>query len=396
MKKIYFLIFSLFVIWSALGQTNDSEIMNTIEKFRPLNGGTIPIDIKERLGATHAGGKYYLTDEPFIIEGAKKIEELGFGVVKFFLSKGNVPMSGYPYNSQWNLPKSATWVDIVKHPYFEKVLSLNFSTVIFNITDHNSQLNSQTPNFNASSDEIFELGKFLLNRYKDRKITFIIKNWEGDWILRGESKKEWESLDEKIKNLRVKNMIKWLESRQSAVEDARNEVKNTDSKLYLAVEANKVMDSMSGITGVANAILPNIKVDMVSWSSYDGLKNPVDFYKGIEYLKQQMNPTKYMKGKKTVFIGEIGIPENVDNNKKKNIVSRWDSFIGVCLALDVPYIVHWEVYCNEPLDGKQKQFYPVRTEKELKGLWLIKPDGTKGLSCGYLQQLLQNAGGTIN
>lgn len=395
MQKIFFTILSLFVLWSASAQLSDSDILNIIEKHRPLNGGSIPVDIRERLGATHAGGKYFLTNEPFLIEGAKKIEELGFGVVKFFLSKENGKVGSYPYNSEWNLQKNATWIDVIKHPYFEKTLSLNFSTVIFNITDHNSQIGSENPDFTASSDELYELGKFLLERYKDRKMTFIIKNWEGDWILRKEGNKEWENSDPSIKNLRVKNMTKWLRERQAAVDDARNDVKNTKSKLYLAVEANKVMDSMKGITGVANSILPNIKVDMVSWSSYDGLRNPVDFYRGIEYLKSQMNPTKYMQGKKTVFIGEIGIPENIEESKKSNIVPRWDALIGVCLALDVPYIVHWEVYCNEPLDGKQKQFYPVRTEKELKGLWLIKPDGTKGLSCNYLQQLLQNAEGKI-
>ncbi len=396
MRKIFSTILLILVTWSLTGQTSDSDILTIIEKHRPLNGGAIPQDIKNRLGATHAGGKYYLTNEPFIIEGAKKIEELGFGVVKFFLSKEKGEMASYPYNSKWNLPKNATWVDVIKHPYFEKVLEMNFSTVILNITDHAGQLSLQAPNYNASSEEIYELGKFLLTRYKDRELTFIIKNWEGDWVLRGNFKQDWATYDENAKRLRVKNMTNWLESRQAAVEDARKDVKNTKSKLYLAVEANKVMDSMKGITGVANSILPNIKVDMVSWSSYDGLKNPVDFYKGIEYLKKQLNPTKYMQGKKTVMIGEIGIPENTEESKKTDITARWDALIGVCLALDVPYVVHWEVYCNEPKDGKQKQFYPVRTESEMKGLWLIKPDGTKGISCNYLQQVLQNAGGKLN
>lgn len=396
MRKLFFSIFVLTFSWSVIGQTSDSDILKIIEKHRPLNGGAIPQDIRDRLGATHAGGKYYLTNEPFIIEGAKKIEELGFGVVKFFLSKEKGGMANYPYNSQWNLSKNATWVDVVKHPYFEEVLSRNFSTVILNITDHNSQLNSQAPNFNASSEELYELGKFLLNKYKDRELTFIIKNWEGDWVLRGDFKKDWATYDESVKRLRVKNMTKWLEARQSAIEDARKDVKNTKSKLYHAVEANKVMESMKGITGVANSILPNIKVDMVSWSSYDGLRNPVDFYRGIEYLKQQLNPTKYMKGQKMVMIGEVGIPENIEESKKANIEARWDALMGVCLALDVPYVVHWEVYCNEPKDGKQKQFYPVRTESEMKGLWLIKPDGSKGISCIYLQQVLQNAGGKLN
>ena len=35
------------------------------------------IEMNERLGVTHTGGKYCLTTEPFIIEGARNINSLG-------------------------------------------------------------------------------------------------------------------------------------------------------------------------------------------------------------------------------------------------------------------------------------------------------------------------------
>lgn len=55
----------------------DEEIREVIELHRPSKGGEVPGDLKFRLGATHVNGQYYFTDEPYIIEGAKQIEELG-------------------------------------------------------------------------------------------------------------------------------------------------------------------------------------------------------------------------------------------------------------------------------------------------------------------------------
>ena len=60
-------------------------------------------NINEVLGVTHTGGKYCLTKEPFIIEGAHKIDSMGFKTIKFFLSKDMASL--YPYNSEWELSK---------------------------------------------------------------------------------------------------------------------------------------------------------------------------------------------------------------------------------------------------------------------------------------------------
>lgn len=78
----------------------DDEIGMLIKKNSPLNGAKIPDEIKFRLWAAYVAGKYYLTDEPFLIEGCKAIQQLGLGIVKLWL-QGD-PEGEYPLNSKWN------------------------------------------------------------------------------------------------------------------------------------------------------------------------------------------------------------------------------------------------------------------------------------------------------
>ena len=120
-------------------------------------------NINEVLGVTHTGGKYCLTKEPFIIEGAHKIDSMGFKTIKFFLSKDMASL--YPYNSEWELSKDATWTEVVSSKYFDEVFKMDFKTVVFNITDHNKQLAKKNANFSKSSKEIGDLVKYLKKRF---------------------------------------------------------------------------------------------------------------------------------------------------------------------------------------------------------------------------------------
>jgi hypothetical protein len=388
----------------------DQQIINIIHKYRPLIGTRIPSDISDMLGATHVGGKYYFTKEPYIIEGSRKLSDLGFGVLKLWFSK--VPQGGYPYNSKWNVKSNITLNQLAQHPYYAACFNLPFSTFVLSVSGAGIKTTEATAK--EEGEEIYQLAKYLLEKYHNRKITFIIENWEGDWMLRGGTGDDarWSR---KINNpihaedglfhtvpvpadsmQRVNAMIKWFQARQEGIDRARNEVKETKCKIFNAIEANKVYDSMNGIPGIANYVLPKVHVDMVSWSSYDGLTaNGVDLYKGIEYLKKQMYPTAYMKGKRVVFLGEIGIPEQSSGLTRKEIIQRWDTYLGVCLALRVPYMIQWELYCNEPKNEALRHSIEPRKTNEMRGFWLIRPDGTEGYAEQYFSQLLKYAGKQI-
>ncbi len=404
MKTILFIVL-LFAVGNfvnaqktASDNLTDQAILELIEKSRPSNGGFIPADLKYRLGATHVNGQYHLTNEPFIIEGAKKVEELGYGILKLWFYKANGDAHGYKYNSNWNLSKSMTLKDLSQHPYYKEVFDMQFSVFALNINEGygGASTDDQTEILNRIEDEFFNLTKHLLTEYKDREVKFILEMWEGDWTMRGgtSAKSRWrEDSIPADAPVRVKNMIDWVNARQRGVDRARDEILNSKCKVYNAVEVNKVYDGiLKGMPTITTDVLPHVKVDMVSWSAYDGKsEDGLKMYKGIDYIREYMNPTSYMKGEKVVFIGEINEHENRNQRTREYVRNFCDLMMGVYFAQDIPYIFYWELYANEPKTGPKRQDR-VRTAEELQGNWLIRPDGSFGWAQEYFSELLENSG----
>jgi hypothetical protein len=187
-------------------------------------------------------------------------------------------------------------------------------------------------------------------------------------------------------------------ARQRGVNRARHDAGNSACKVYHAIEVNKVIDAMYGVPTVTTQVLPFIEVDMVSWSAYDATdfdKTGIDLYRGISFIRQHMKPTDYVK-ECVVFLGEIGIPEMATKNLPREFVERWDTYLAVCLAQKIPWVVQWELYCNEPADGKLFTAPEKATgNNDMKGFWLLRPDGTQGYAMQYFQALLANAGGRL-
>ena len=384
----------------------DDEIGVLIKKNSPLNGAKIPDDIKFRLGAAHVAGKYYLTDEPFMIEGCKAIQHLGLGIVKLWL-QGD-PEGEYPYNSKWNLADHSTSLDIVSHPYFKTVFDMPFKVFVLSVsskTNLQKAWEQPTTDYSEEENSMYKLAKYLLVTYRNRDIVFILQNWEGDWLLRdgtGPDAQWTPDLYPTNITKRCNVMINWFKARQAGIEHARNEVGKTKCNIYHAIEVNKVLDCKKGVPGLTSDVLPYVKTDLVSWSCYDGMANPVDLWRGIEYIKENMKPTGVFPGT-PVMIGEIGIPENegtvfgipaqAGKIVKDELIKRWDNAISVFLAQDIPYVIQWEVYCNEPKSDVKDTL--VHTTDEMRGFWLIRPDGTESYSASYLKRLVQNAGKKI-
>jgi len=406
-----FLISSICYSKSKSGSLTDQQIIQRIEKNRPSKGAMIPVDVKDLLGATHVGGKYFFTQDPYLIEGCKKMTELGYGVMKLWFRKNP---GGYSYNSEWNLKKDVTLKELAQHPYWSACFDMPFSTIALSVDG--AGINTTSESAAKEEQEIYDLTKYLLEKYKERNINFILHNWEGDWMMRGGTGDDarWtrkagvliKAVDGDRYSVlvpsdslqRINAMAKWFKSRQDGVNRARAEVKNSKCKVFHAIEANKVMDSMEGIPGIVNSVLPLVETDMVSWSCYDGMDaNGLNLYKGIEYIRENIRPTKIMKGKKVVFLGEIGIPEQRYEGltEKAPVNDRWDAYVGVCLALKIPYLIQWELYCNEPKNEELRKLKDTRKTDEMRGFWLIRPDGTTSFVGEYFQMLLKNAGKSL-
>lgn len=388
---------------SSDGTLSNQEILEKIEQHRPSLGATIPADIKHILGATHVDGKYHLTDEPFLIEGCRVMEDFGFGVAKLWFTKS---MKGYHFNSDWNLtPHSFTLKQLAEHPYYKTCFDMSFSTIVLML--EGGALETTDLSAKEEEEEIYELTKYLLETYKNRKVTFILQNWEGDWLFRNgvDLAAQWSKTPDHVNSSpipadigeRQEAMVKWFSARQRGVDRARNEVSGGNCEVFHAIEVNKVMDAMEGIPGIVNNVLPFVKTDMVSWSTYDAIlydgriDDGVNLYKGVDFLREKMVPSEVMNGQKVVFFGELGIPDQGVPMEDEVIENNLDAYMGVALAQQIPYLIYWELYCNEPKEEAPKNS-GVREADEMRGFWIIHPDGSKSIAGKYYASLLANSG----
>ena len=379
--------------------TDAATILAAVERHRPSNHAPLPADLAGRLGATHYAGKYFLSDEPYLLEGVASLHGIGFKTVKLWLG---AELPGYAFNSKWDLPKNARLADVVRHEYFKRALEAPFETFIFEIAPvgrHPVPKDGKalTPDdFKADQEQFEELATHLLDTYGKQPLTFILQHWEGDWMLRGKAGGQWtkETVPADAP-ARVETFAAWLTARQRGVERSRERAGKTTARVLHATEANRVLDSLSGVPTVAKDVLPLVALDLVSWSCYDGMNSDqpaVKTWQGLEILRHYARPSP-AGIKNHVYIGEVGIPEN--EHKPEAIEKYWDTAMGVFLANDVPWVVVWQLYCNEAKAGvKAEAGKPLRAE-DLRGFWLVKPDGSPGVGGQYLGNVLNSAGGKL-
>jgi len=375
------------------GLTPAAGIRERARAARPLMGGKIPAQLKRILGTTHYDGRYRLTDKPYLVEGAEKIHELGMGVAKFWLHEDKLP--GYAYGSDWGMALDGGLVDVLKHPYYREALALPFHTVmleVFPLVGEKATFFAGENDFTDEERQFHAVASHLFQTYAERDITFILQNWEGDWMLRREEGGTWGDVSAAEVDRRCDAFIRFLTARQRGVDRARAEHgAKSRCKVWHAAEVNRVWDIAKGLPTLTNRVLPHVTLDLVSWSSYDGMTDEVATWHGVELIRKHMRPSPTF-GDKAVYIGEIGKPEK--GVSREDIVEFWDRAMGVFLAMELPWIVHWELYCNEPADGT-KPNRRLRTEEEMRGFWWLKPDGKPGHAGEYLGKLLAHAGGTL-
>lgn len=363
------------------------EIQEQVNAARPSLGGAIPADLPQRLGTTHYNGLYCFTKEPYLIEGCKAIEKLGMRIAKLWFAN---QLPGYAFNSDWKLTRDLCLADVAKHPYFQQAFAMPFSTFVLEIQPVRGGKFDKNADFSADERQFFELTSHLLQNYRDRDVTFIVQHWEGDWMLRG-SFSDWKDGPPEGVEERCGAFVRWLSARQNGVARAREQAGQTRCRVYHAAEVNRVLDALKGLPTLITHVLPHVAVDWVSWSSYDGMGSAANFWHGLDLIRHYAKPASGLKEPR-VYIGEIGLPEQ--ERKEADVLAFWDMAMGVLLARQIPYIVQWELYCNEPARNR-KNNRPARSAEDCRGFWLIRPDGSYGIAAKYLMSLIENAGGKL-
>jgi hypothetical protein len=342
------------------------------------------IGLPNILGVTHVDGKYYFGTEDFLNEGADRILALGSRVIKVWFVK---PAASYPYswNSSW--PDTNSLVELAQTPYFQQLFDKPFTTYILMAFSYghadNHFINGITGEEKLDEQrQFYELAKYLLTTYQNTGKTFIIQHWEGDWLIRG----HWNP-DVDPTPTAIAGMIEWLNARQAGVNQARQEVGQHGVRVYHAAEVNIVLKSMNeGRPNVVNRVLPFTNLDLVSYSSWDSTVNyigqPEVLKNALDFIAANM-PDSPDFGSKNVYLGEYGLPAN--EYTQAQLQSSISGTTQTALEWGCPYVVFWQLYCNELAASATP---PVHNNADVRGFWLIKPDGTFTWTWNYFYKLL--------
>ena len=384
--RVLVLILSLVVSVACAAASAESSSSPTVPQER---------DLCDVLGVVHVAGRYHLTNKDFLSEGADEILALGSRVIKVWFFSGRRSdglVKSYPYNSQW--PKVDSLVEGAQTPYFERLFSKPFTTYVMKVTSLGRDEGYWR---NGISDEqktdeqrqFYELAKYLLTAYKNTGKTFVLQHWEGDWMVRGSFNGKADPTDEALRN-----MVEWLNARQAGVNQARAEMGQQGVRVYHAAEVNRVVSSMrDGSPNMVNRVLPHTHLDLVSYSAWDSATahyvDPNVLRDALDFIAAHV-PDSPDFGSRNVYLGEYGMPEN--NYSPEQIRTAIPNAVRTALDWGCPYIVYWQLYCNEQKDSSVAP--PVKSNDAVRGFWLIRPDGTRSWVWHYFHCLLTGEGST--
>jgi hypothetical protein len=336
--------------------------------------------VADILGATHVAGTYHLSEKGYLEEGADQILSLGVRTIKAYLAN---PAKNYPFNAAW--PKAESLVDLAESPAYRAFFTKPFTTYILTVyslgrAEHYWRKGVTAEERADETRQLHALARHFLEAYRGTRKTFVLQHWEGDWAIRGSFERK-AALDP----VAVRGMIDWLDARQEGVDRARGELKDSDVRVLNAVEVNLVVQAMrEGLPGVVDKVLPSTRVDLVSYSAWDAQQDPATLTAALDFIEGKLpsRPSEWAKDmERRVYIGEFGAPENDWGAERATKTVR--EVVETGLRWRCPWIVYWQVYCNEP------RRRPVKANDDVRGFWLLRPDGTRAPAWDALASFLE-------
>jgi len=304
-----------------------------------------PHQQNNRIGTQTIGPNYHFTGDGPLVETARGIHAMGSDILKISLC---------PQAYGMQVDRRMPLVDIVSGlPEFRAVLDLPFRTILCwaqpRIGPESRIFHPGDPDQWEATvyRQMYDLTAWLLRTYSGSGKTFLLGNWEGDWILLGGYDYTSDPSPEVLASL-----IRYFQVRQDAVEAARRDIPHDGVQVGHYIEVNRPLDALDlGQTRLANAVLPFVKTDMISYSAYDSLK-PHRLEEALDYLEKQAQFTSYFDQcyERKVFVGEYDAYEDYHVNgyaDPQRQVENTLRIIRSAIEWGAPFVLFWAFYNNE-------------------------------------------------
>jgi hypothetical protein len=311
------------------------------------------------LGTQTIGVKYKFTDKTSLVETAERIHEMGANILKFSMSKRSM-------GDLYSLPKNDRIQSLVelagREPSVKAVLDMPFAyyhiwVYPFAYSDVVWLDGLSREERDEEYKQVYDLATYLLKTYSGTGKKFLLGHWEGDWHLINSY-----NPNEEPTPTNIQGMIDWLNIRQKAIDDAKRGTKHSDVNVFHYTEANLVQKGMKGGKCLVNDVLPHTSVDYVSYSSYETIYPHMgnvgkSLHEALDYIESKLPPKAGIQGKR-VFIGEYGFSlERTKTPEKQDLYAR--DVCRAALEWGCPFILYWEMYCNENPEGKHRGFWLI-------------------------------------
>ncbi len=288
------------------------------------------------VGVHHQQGCYSFTPGDYLSEGSDRVAELGARAIGVFMGpeyETYYPGVGGDVGSLAELAQTDAY----------RRLFDRFEVVSITCYAFAGGLDTRWRNGIESYDPFAEyrglraLAEHLLRQYSGSGKVFILKNWEGDWMLRGGYDVEAEPTPAALRA-----MTAWLEARVAAVVDARAAVPSAENVgVYSAVEFNLVAQAQADRATVLTRIVPRLRADLYSYSAWDSLTQIETIGERLDLIAS-LAPDSVDFGDRNVFVGEFGCPDDVPLK-----LERVRMMLGAFRRWGVPYCFYWQIFDNE-------------------------------------------------
>lgn len=346
---------------------------------------------EDAIGIVHAGGQYNFTSLQYLTEGAKIIrEDIGSRIIKLFL--GSDIADQYSFHEEWG--EYTSLAELVKAPEIKDVFGMDFSTIVlvvyeFDRAQWNSTEKLSENALDCVKTEFYGLTRELLRAYNATGKTFVLQNWEGDNELTPALKAAASETD---KETIISNYIAYNNARQEGIVRAREELEATgsivDVEVLGALEVNYLSYNGGGESKLADCVVPYSTADIFSFSDWSTSNSALA--DDLDYYLAQINSLRGEENKKTmndIVLGEFGRAEYYSGQAdEENQFAYSIETAKIAINKGVRYVCYWELMCNERVGGEA-----ARPENEdMRGYWLIKPDGSLTKTFWYLKGLFEN------